>query len=115
MAAPGLDAHLDGCIRASIFGPMAVAYGDCAMASILPFLRTKADFDDQVTGIIGKAFDAACAELRDPPDIVREVIAKRIIAAARKGERDPTRLRDIGLAALGPDRSEWHTNPRPRV
>jgi hypothetical protein len=32
---------------------------------------------------------------------VYEIIAKRIIEAAKKGERDPTRLRDAGLAALG--------------
>ena len=35
------------------------------------------------------------------PDLVREIIAKRIIEAAEKGERDPVRLRDAGLAALG--------------
>jgi hypothetical protein len=32
------------------------------------------------------------------PTIVYEFIAKRILAAARKGERDAERLRDIGLA-----------------
>jgi hypothetical protein len=36
--------------------------------------------------------------------VVQEVIAKRIIKAAMKGERDPTRLRKAGLAALGYDR-----------
>ena len=33
--------------------------------------------------------------------IVLEVLAKRIIEAAKKGERDPIRLRDAGLAAFG--------------
>jgi type III secretion system FlhB-like substrate exporter len=33
--------------------------------------------------------------------IVYGIIAKRIIEAAKKGERDPIRLRDAGLAALG--------------
>jgi hypothetical protein len=52
---------------------------------------------------MGEAFDAACRELHDrgQPDLVHEIIAKRIIAAARMGERDPTKLRDAGLAALG--------------
>ena len=36
--------------------------------------------------------------------VVQEVIAKRIIKAAMKGERDPARLRAAGLAALGYDR-----------
>jgi hypothetical protein len=63
------------------------------------------DFDDEATHIMGEAFDAACQELHDKgqPTIVYEVIAKRILAAARKGERDAERLRDIGLAALPPD------------
>jgi hypothetical protein len=30
------------------------------MASILPFIRTKSDFDDEATRLIGDAFDAAC-------------------------------------------------------
>jgi hypothetical protein len=34
------------------------------------------------------------------------VIAKRIIDAAKKGERDPVRLRNAGLAALGFDKEE---------
>jgi hypothetical protein len=56
---------------------------------------------------MGEAFDAACEELGDSgqPDLVREIIAKRIIEAAKKGERDPQHLRDAGLAALGFDRS----------
>lgn len=73
------------------------------MASILKFLRPQSDFGDRTTVIIGEAFDSACASLpgKGQPDIVREVIAKRIIEAAKKGERDPSCLRDIALAALG--------------
>ena len=73
------------------------------MASIIPFLRPRSDFPDDVTRIMGEAFDAACKELLDAgqPAIVREIIAKRIIAAAGTGERDVRRLRDIALAALG--------------
>lgn len=72
------------------------------MASILPFVP-RAVFDDATTRLMGEAFDAACRELHDrgQPDLVHEIIAKRIIAAARMGERDPTKLRDAGLAALG--------------
>ena len=76
------------------------------MVSILQFIRDKTDFDDDATSAMGAAFDAACKGLRDrgQPNIVREIIAKRIIEAAKKGERDPIRLRNSGLAALGHDR-----------
>ena len=76
------------------------------MASILPFVRNKLDFDDEATRLMGEAFDAACKGLRDTgqPALVREIIAKRIIEAAKKGERDLFRLRNAGLAALGYDR-----------
>jgi hypothetical protein len=76
------------------------------MAAILPFIRNKSDFDDEATRLMGEAFDAACKGLRDTgqPSVVQEVIAKRIIKAAMKGERDLTRLRAAGLAALGYDR-----------
>lgn len=73
------------------------------MASILPFIRLERSFDDSATRAMGEAFDAACAELKDsaPSKLVREVIAERIIEAAKKGERNPVRLRDAALAALG--------------
>jgi hypothetical protein len=76
------------------------------MASILPFVRSKSDFDDEATRIMGEAFDAACGGLQDTgqPALVREIIAKRITEAAKKSERDPARLRAAGLAALGYDR-----------
>ncbi|MGA2998089.1 hypothetical protein [Bradyrhizobium sp.] len=74
------------------------------MASILPFNRKAGTvFDDRITEIMGEAFDSACKELHDSgqPSIVYEVIARRIIDATRIGERDPVRLRDVGLAAFG--------------
>ena len=77
------------------------------MASILPFIRKAGTvFDDHATEIMGEAFDAACRELHDKgqPTIVYEVIAKRIIDAARNGERDQVRLRNLGLAGLGLDK-----------
>ena len=70
----------------------------------LPFclIRNKSDFDDETARLIGEAFDAVCKDLDDTgqPALVREIIAKRIIEAAKKGERDPVRLRNAGLTAL---------------
>ena len=79
------------------------------MASILPFIKKSGIvFDDNATRILGEAFDAACKELHDKgqPAIVYEVIAKRIIDAARNGERDPVKLRNVGLAGLGFDKGD---------
>jgi hypothetical protein len=46
-------------------------------------------FDDDATQAMGEAFDRACHSLHDngQPDLVRQIIAKRIIEMARKGER----------------------------
>jgi hypothetical protein len=74
------------------------------VTSIIPFVRKiGVAFDDQVTAILGQAFDAACRELHDKgqPEIVYEIIAARIIEAAKKGEREVTKLAAAGLSALG--------------
>jgi hypothetical protein len=51
---------------------------------------------------MSEAFEASCKELNDAgqPKLVLEVIAERIIAAARLGQRDPVRLREAALAGL---------------
>lgn len=69
---------------------------------ITPFLETNV-FDAETTRLLGWVFDSVAVELHDKgqPAIVREVIAKRIIAAARRGERDPDRLRAAVLESLG--------------
>ena len=68
------------------------------------FTRERSDLDDGLTKLVGQAFDAACRELHDrgQPPIVQEILAKRIIDAVRRGERDPERLRDAALSALKP-------------
>lgn len=76
------------------------------MGQILPFVP-RVVFDDADTRIMGEAFDAACKEARHTaqPPLVREVMAKRIIDAARAGERDVNRLRDAALSAVKGARS----------
>jgi hypothetical protein len=68
-----------------------------------PVLSLNHSFDADATRAMGEAFDAACLELHDKgqPVLVREVLAKRIIAAAEKGERDPAILCDAALQAAG--------------
>jgi hypothetical protein len=69
--------------------------------SIHSFVRPGV-FDPEALAAMGVAFDAACKALEDTgqPQIVREVIAERIIAAANAGERDPVRLREAALPWL---------------
>jgi hypothetical protein len=59
-------------------------------------------FGAEATAAMGEAFDAACDELRDVGhlQLVRKLVAQRIIAAARKGELDPARLRAAALSGL---------------
>ncbi len=64
-----------------------------ATMAIRPFKQPGA-FEPEAIAVLSKAFDAACKKLGDigQPEVVREVIAGRIIAAATLGERDPVRL-----------------------
>ena len=69
-------------------------------------------FDDTATSAMGEAFDKACKSLRSfgTACTVREIIAKRIIAVATNGERDPARLRDQALLALGIEETSMLVN-----
>jgi hypothetical protein len=69
------------------------------MATALSLVRDSVFGPDATQAIgaafeMGAAFEKACQTLRDggQPDIAKEVIAKRIIALAQEGERDPDRL-----------------------
>jgi hypothetical protein len=56
-------------------------------------------FEPEAIAVMSEAFEAAC-QLHDAGqhEVVREVIARRIIIAARFGERDPVRLQAAALA-----------------
>jgi hypothetical protein len=59
-------------------------------------------FEPEATTAMGEAFDAACNELHctSQPEVIRELIARLIIAAASRGEFDPIRLRMVALAGF---------------
>lgn len=63
-------------------------------------IRPGVFFEPEVVGLMGEALAAACELLPDAShhEIIREVMARRIIAAASIGERDPVRLRAVALA-----------------
>jgi len=60
-------------------------------------------FDPKAIEAMSEAFDAACSVVHyagQPSEVVREVLAQRIIGAATSGERDPLRLKAAALAGL---------------
>ena len=65
-------------------------------------------FDAEDMEILGAAFDKAWETVQasgviypqDKVELVRSILAKHIIAAAKDGERDHSRLRDGALLAL---------------
>ena len=59
-------------------------------------------FDDATVRNICGAFDLACKQLNDAGqrNVVHEVMIKKIIAAARRGERGVKLLQDAGLTGL---------------
>jgi hypothetical protein len=60
-------------------------------------------FDDAATSAMGEALDHACKSLHRFGTLItaRELIAKRIIDAAKNGERDPGRLHEQALIPFG--------------
>jgi hypothetical protein len=58
-------------------------------------------FDPEAIAMMGEALETALKELQGTgePEVVRERIATRIIAAAKLGERDPARLLQAALRA----------------
>jgi hypothetical protein len=77
-------------------------------ATVIPFFHD-ASFDPEATHIMGQAFECACKSLHDvgQPEMVKNVIAKRIIEIAKTGERDPNQLckRALKAVRLPPQRS----------
>ena len=75
-----------------------VLYRDGWRVATMP-MRSLGAFGPEAIAEMSEALEAACEELGDnvQPEAVREIVALRIIAAARLGERDPVRLREVAL------------------
>ena len=65
-------------------------------------------FDPEAVAVMSEAFEAALKELRDAGrhSVIPEGIARRIIAAAKFGERDPVRLREAALGGPASKRDQ---------
>jgi hypothetical protein len=60
-------------------------------------------FDPEITSALAAAYEKATDQLRGDgyTDLLREVLAKHIIAAAISGERGPDQLCTAALASIG--------------
>jgi hypothetical protein len=68
-------------------------------------LFREASLGPDVTRLMSDAFNRACRSLHDTgqPELIKEIIAKRIIDAARRGIRDPRQMCEDALRSLGFD------------
>jgi hypothetical protein len=63
-------------------------------------MRLRGAFGPETIAEMTEILEAACNELRatgSPDEVAREIIATRILAAIRLGERDPVRLLEAAL------------------
>jgi hypothetical protein len=69
------------------------------MSAATILLLNHACFDEETVRGMGIAYDRALRELHDKgqPELVKEVLAMRIIDAAKKGVKDSERLCEIAL------------------
>jgi hypothetical protein len=73
------------------------------------FATSEQCFDEETTSLVGQAFDKVCSKLRDQRQrhSLKESIAKRLIAIAGRGERDPEKMCEAALISLGLKRNRF--------
>src|SRR6266567_2016404 len=90
---------------------------------IVQLLPSDGFFDPDATNILTAAFDTAWQMLKTSGNVLaadyraastRELLAKRIIETARRGERDPLRLAEPVRRHRCPCRSRTRARPRRR-
>ena len=70
---------------------------ESAMAQVPSFTN----LDPETAATLSAAYDEAVARLLDQPDVVRELVAKHLVALATRGERNIHKLCDEALIAEG--------------
>lgn len=73
-----------------------------AMSNVTDLFQ-QSTFNHETINILDAAYEKARKSLHDKgqPPVVQEIIAARIIAAAQTGERNPDKLCELALTALG--------------
>jgi hypothetical protein len=84
-------------------GPPAGGLAGILMGTIIQFMREQNAFDPEATNAMSAAFDEVCRALKllETDANGREAVAAQIIELARRGEKDPIRLRDRVLRDSG--------------
>jgi uncharacterized protein with NRDE domain len=81
-------------------------------------LFSNAAFDSEATQLLGAAFEAAWQKVKSTSSalaegseaaLTRELLAKRIIELAKRGERNPDRLVESALDHLARSRATSHS------
>jgi hypothetical protein len=87
------------------------------MGKVLQFFRPEAAFDADTTAVMIAAYEKATVaiELERLPGILREVAARRIIALAAKGERDPDLLCAAALGTIARTNAKMIARPPGRA
>jgi hypothetical protein len=72
------------------------------MGTVVELFRDTA-FDPEVVALLCAAYEEARKSLHSSgqPHVLQEVIARRIIASAERGERNPDKLCEDALSRLG--------------
>jgi hypothetical protein len=71
------------------------------MPTIVKYIKQSEAFDPETLSVMGVSYESALKSFPTAPsNTVREVIATRIIAGARDGERDPDKLCQMALSGL---------------
>jgi hypothetical protein len=86
-------------VRSGGLGAVSARAGDASesMAQVPSFTN----FDPETAAILRAAYDEAIARVIDQPDVVLELIAKRLVALATTGERNIHKLCDEALIGEG--------------
>ena len=74
--------------------------------TIVPFLGNNV-FDPSDIRAMSTALDDVCEILHVADAAGKELVAKKVIAVARQGQRDAALLRDRMLREIVADRGEW--------
>jgi hypothetical protein len=87
------------------------------MGKVLQFFRPEKAFDAETTAVMIAAYEktTAAIKLKSLPGIMREVAARRIIALASKGERDPDRLCAAALGTIARTNAKIIARPPDRA
>jgi hypothetical protein len=73
------------------------------MGEVLPPIPSSEAFEPEATAAMAKAFDKLCLTISptEHADVLREIIAKRIVELARQGSTDPEALCAQVLTSFG--------------